>query len=370
MTLMQSTQTTTRPNWWMRWTRRQIRPKGIEKAFRNWRILASVRQDTGVVPDGDDMVYRMNATTLEIGQGISGMKGAVGVIGLMGVGACILIIPSMILNVFSAEHWHRVVERREWFGGVVDIVLPLLIVPGFALLLTVFLGGFFGHTDAPARFDRVRRKVWVFTGKREPMELDWDLLTPVVQSATAANVSVHTFHTLKLVDLDADGEVKVDGWHPRMVQIGPAFLDDQSVIAKYEFVRRFMEDGPQPCKNYLQHRRNLRELFNLVSCLDAVREADSSKGVGIYFVAFILFGVIGTTFFLFSVADYIASWTNRVPRWPQRLEAYAAQGGPMCPPPGAKPQRKSIVAKEVPFILLLLANLAGVVWLFLLVGRG
>jgi len=366
---MQSTQTTTRPNWWMRWTRRQIRPKGIEKAFRNWRILAPVRQDTGVAPDGNDMVYRMNATTLEIGQGISGMKGAVGLLGLMGLGALVFGGAMTIRILLSENYWHRLIEVEGWSGLAFDLFLVLLLIPMFLFMAALFLGGFFGHTDAPARFDRVRRKVWVFTGKREPMELDWDQLTPVVQSATPANVSVHTFHTLKLVDLDADGEVKVEGWHPRMVQIGPAFLDDQSVIAKYEFVRRFMEDGPQPCKNYLQHRRNLRELFNLASCLDAVREADSSKGVGIYVGAFILFGVIGTTFFLFSVADYIASWTNRIPRWPQRIEAYAAQGGPMRPPPGAQPQRKSIVAKEVPFILLLLANLAGVVWLFSLIGQ-
>ena len=369
---MQNTNMAAKLNWWVRrLSRRQIRPKGIEKAFRQWRVLGSVSQGTSTAPNGDDMVYRMNTTTLEIGQGIGGIKGGIVFAGMVGIVATGGLVLGGVSDMLSADYWRAANGLFDQFASY--FLLPVFVLAGFPLFLvftSLFLNAVFGYTDAPARFDRVRRKVWVFAGKREPMELDWDQLTPVVQSATPANVSVHTFHTLKLVDLDADGEVKVDGWHPRMVQIGPAFLDDQSVIAKYEFVRRFMEDGPQPCKNYLQHRRNLRELFNLAGCLDAVREADSSKGVGIYFVAFILFGVIGTTFFLFSVADYIASWTNRVPRWPQRLEAYAAQGGPMCPPPGAKPQRKSIVAKEVPFILLLLANLAGVVWLFLLVGRG
>ncbi|MEX3977343.1 hypothetical protein, partial [Paraburkholderia caribensis] len=76
--------------------------------------------------------------------------------------------------------------------------------------LSIFLTDFFGYTDALLRFDRTRRKVWMFVGTRKPIELDWDRLTPVSQGITPANTNVNTFRAVLLVDLDEQGEVRFD----------------------------------------------------------------------------------------------------------------------------------------------------------------
>jgi len=349
---MSSMRTTSKPSLWMRLLRRQIRPKGMEKAFRRWRMLGSTWQSTGATPDGDDMVYRMNATTLEIGQGINGMKGVLGTVALMGVGAMGYAMPGVLTDLFTFSQWPDYVEDMGWFMAVLYLLTLLLLIPLFVMCLGVFIGAFFGYTDSLIRFDRIRRKVWVFIGGREPMELDWDQLTPVIQSVTPANATINTFYTARLVDLDAEGEVKMQGWHPHMVQIGPLAVVDAGALAQYEFVRQFMQDGPLglQCKRYLQHRKTLREVFNPMSLLDLMRQSDF--GLGHILVLFVVYGAFGPFLLVFSLADYIASYVNRIPRWPDRIEACAAEGGELRPPPNAQPQCPPIVAKELPFIVM------------------
>ena len=365
------------PGWWKRHYQRQIRPKGLENTVRRWRSLGTVYQGAGVKPDGNYLVYGMNATTLEIGQGTNGEKGMMGLGALVGAAAALFCWLQMINEVVIQGVWPRLIADGDWFWMVMQIFIFVLAFPMSFVLSRLFLTDFFGYTERLVRFDRKRRKVWAFQGKQAPLEFDWDQLKPVLQTCTTGAFSVAEVCWVLLVDLDAQGEVRMEGWLPRMVWIGKGSVLESEALANYEYVRQFMDDGPNrlpPCKQYPQHKRNLREALNFGDQLTDAREfqwsSPDARPFSDFFLPLIIVGLLGTLLMLFSMAGYIASNLNRIPRWPQRIEAYAAEGGTMLPPPGAQPQNKPFALKEVPFILMSLGNVAALVWLFSLVGRG
>ncbi|SAL80819.1 hypothetical protein AWB71_06203 [Caballeronia peredens] len=311
------------------------------------------------------MVYRMNETTLEIGQGVNTFKGMVG---LATLAATVFMTTAMAWTV-TTFNWkeslaHPIVSFFiDGLGSVFFILMGLWF-------LSIFLTDFFGYTDALVRFDRTRRKVWMFVGTREPIEMDWDSLIPVSQGITPANSNIDTFRAVLLVDLDAQGEVTFEGRWPRIVSIGQTSLNEQQAISQYEYVRAFMENGPRGlpvCETYLEHRNNLRSVVGFYGTLDQISgygsKVDEQRITKIV-LATLFWTVTSCAFLPFTLATWIAYRFNRVPKWPARIEAYAEEGGKMHPPEGARSQNRSIVWKEVPFIALWLGSaLCVYVWL-------
>jgi hypothetical protein len=341
--------------WWARHIRKASAYGPLDRAVRQWRGLGSVRAGTGTVPNGDALVYRMNATTLEIGQGANTFKG---MMGLAGLGGTLMVMFALFIT--TPEVIAFAVPRRYWGSLVWMIFLDVIVfLPLGLLFLTIFLTDFFGYTDALLRFDRVRRKVWMFVGTRSPIELDWDRLTPVAQGITPANSNINTFRSVLLVDLDAEGDVKFDGKYPRIASLGQTSLNEQQAISQYEYVRQFMEFGPAhlpSCATYLEHRTVFRDIVRFFGCLDLARKIDwrrpSETGGGLLLLASILCVLLGWAFLPFDIATYIAYRCNRVPKWPAAIEAYSNDGGEMTTPVGAASGRMRIVLKEAPFILL------------------
>jgi hypothetical protein len=341
--------------WWARHIRKASAYGPLDRAVRQWRGLGSVRTGTGTVPNGDALVYRMNGTTLEIGQGANTFKGMMGLAGLCGLCAMLFVLLVITPTYFDAKPpYSGPVEKGIVFLADLLIALPLSIA-----FLTIFLTDFFGYTDALLRFDRVRRKVWMFVGTRSPIELDWDRLTPVSQGITPANSNINTFRSVLLVDLDAEGDVKFDGKYPRIASLGQTSLNEQQAISQYEYVRQFMELGPShlpSCATYLEHRTVFRDIVRFFGCLDLARKIDwrrpGETGGRLLLLASILCVLLGWAFLPFDIATYIAYRCNRVPKWPAAIEAYAKDGGEMTTPVGAASGRMRIVLKEAPFILL------------------
>jgi hypothetical protein len=341
--------------WWARRAHKVSAYGPLDRAVRQWRDLGSVRTGTGAVPNGDALVYRMNATTLEIGQGANTFKGMMGLAGLVGAlamfFALLIMSPDFISFATSERYWGLLI-----FTLAADVIVFL---PMGLLFLTIFLTDFFGYTDALLRFDRVRRKVWMFVGTRSPIELDWNRLTPVSQGITPANSNINTFRSVLLVDLDAEGDVKFDGKYPRIASVGQTSLNEQQAISQYEYVRQFMELGPAhlpSCATYLEHRTVFRDIVRFFGFLDLARNIDwrrpgETGGYGLVFASLFCM-LLGWAFLPFDLATYIAYRCNRVPKWPAAIEAYSNDGGEMTRPVGAASGRMRIVLKEVPFILL------------------
>jgi hypothetical protein len=341
--------------WWARHIRKTSAFGPLDRAVRQWRGLGSLRCSTGVPPNGDALVYRMNVTTMEIGQGANTFKGMVGLAGLGGLWASYLLLVVLTPTFFEGDELHK-----HFFAAVVMSVLDLVFVlPMTALFFAIFFTDFFGYTDALVRFDRVRRKVWIFVGTRSPIELDWDRLTPVSQGITPANSNINTFRSVLLVDLDDEGDVKFDGKYPRIASLGQTSLNEAQALGQYEYVRQFMELGPEHlprCATYLEHRTVFRDIVRFFGFLDLARKIDwrrpGETGGGLLFLASLLCILLGWAFLPFDLATYIAYRCNRVPKWPAAIDTYAKEGGELRKPKGAASERLRIVAKEVPFILL------------------
>ena len=189
------------------------------------------------------------------------------------------------------------------------------------------------------------------------------------------NSNINTFRAVLLVDLDSEGEVKFEGRWPRIASIGQTSLNEEQALSQYEYVRQFMENGPQDlpaCKTYLEHRNSVRNVVGFYGSLDNVREysgKNDDQQLTRIVLAALFWTVMSCAFLPFTLATWIAYRCNRVPKWPAQLEAYAAEGGELRPPAGARSQNLPIVWREVPFIVLwmgsALAVYSWIAWLIL-----
>src|SRR5471030_1450976 len=95
--------------WWARRARKVSAYGPLDRAVRQWRGLGSVRISTGTMPNGDSLVYRMNATTLEIGQGANTFKGMMGLAGLIGglamFFALFVMSPESVMFAIPERYW-------------------------------------------------------------------------------------------------------------------------------------------------------------------------------------------------------------------------------------------------------------------------
>ena len=333
---------------------RQLKAYGaLDQRARGWQNLPPVNRYSGESARGDDLVFGMNGTTLEIGQGLSGFRGYLWPALFPGSLAMLLGYP-----VFLAYRlFFEAGIQLDWLILLADFLILVVGMPMCVLTLAMGFNDLFGYADSPVRFDRARRKVYVWASRKAgPLELDWDRLQPLTQSATALPVQVNPMKSVLLVERDAQGNVLFDGDYPRIAQVGHAGLTREASVAAYEFVRVFMEQGPQalpPVKTYLVWRpRGVRPFVDIFGLMGTLMRSYPSLPKHQRKPGWLVFGVLGIG--LFSVAllplqlaqGIAQRWGNRIPKWGQPYRDYAALGGTMAPPPGAQPNDLPLLPHE------------------------
>jgi hypothetical protein len=338
----------------------------LDKKTRRWQYLPRTYLPTNQLPRGEELVYNVNSTTLEIGQGMSGLRGYVGIPILTAVVMLIVVLIYASSGFYDAVSTDFV-DLKRWYEY--EDILSIVFF-AFAAVFFLFVGlplcflagvlGFndvFGYIDAPVRFDRIHRKVYVWASRKEgPLELDWDKLKVVAQSASAPPYQVNSFQSVLLVDEDADGEVQFEGRIPRIAQIGAAVLNKEHTIAAYEFVRTFMERGPDALpsvKEYLVMRpRGIRSFVDIFGILKGFMRNYPSLPKDQRYIGLRLFCIGWITLSSFvllpiQLAQGIAlKFTTRVPKWPQKYQILASVGGEMLPPKGAVPNDPALLTHE------------------------
>jgi len=331
----------------------------LDKKARNWKYLPNVRQSSGSSPRGEELVYRMNETTLEVGQGASSFRGYLGL--PMGVGAMVLLASMIGLLGIGLTIGGQGFEKEIGWPLAIFLLLSVLIIgiPLELFAISAAVNDFFGYVDAPLRFDRSRRKIYIWANRKggaQPLELDWDEIKPVAQSASAPPYQFNAFQSVLLVDEDANGDVRFEEKLPRIGQIGAAVLDRQHTLAAYEFVRVFMEQGPQalpPVKEHLTWRVGPRSFVDIFGLIKGTmrdwpqrpqHERQRTRG-------WLIAGVVAMTVFApvmlpLQLAQGIALRTTRIPIWPENYERMAAEGGPLLPPPGSVPNEAPMLLHE------------------------
>ncbi len=329
----------------------------LDQRARGWQNLPPVNRYSGESARGDDLVFGMNATTLEIGQGLSGLRGYLWLVGLAYMGSLLFGLGISVWYGLIADMKGPPADMPLWFDLLMILVALPLSVLFFFFAAFIFFNDLFGYADSPVRFDRARRKVYVWASRKAgPLELDWDRLQPLTQSATALPVQVNPMKSVLLVERDAQGNVLFDGDYPRIAQVGHAGLTREASVAAYEFVRVFMEQGPQalpPVKTYLVWRpRGLRPFVDIFGLMGTLMRSYPSLPKHQRKPGWLVFGVLGiglfsVAFLPLQLAQGIAQrWGNRIPKWGQPYRDYAALGGTMAPPSGAQPNDLPLLPHE------------------------
>ena len=327
----------------------------LDKKARHWQNLPPVRESTNQFPHGDNLIYRMNLTTLEIGQGVSNFRGMVWLPFAAMTGGAVFGVGVFIkfLTLTLSGQTDELGVLWLFFMGLMSLIMVVLGL----LTLALSINDLFGYIDAPVRFDRERRKVYVWASRKEgPLELDWDRITPLAQSITAPPYQVNAFKSVLLVDMDVDGDVRFEKRIPRLAQIGSALLNGEETLAAYEFVRGFMERGPQSLpavKTHLVFRpRGIRPFVDVMSVLGGMMRPYPSLPKHQRSLGWLIFGVVLIALFSFILVPFqwtqgiAQKWTTRIPKWSQKYEELAAAGGALLPPAGSEPNDPPLLPHE------------------------
>jgi hypothetical protein len=153
------------------------------------------------------------------------------------------------------------------------------------------------------------------------------------------------------IHTDRDHRIKVQFHWQRG---GNAVLDKAHTLAAYEFVRVFMERGPQalpPVKEHLVWRHGARSFVDIMGLLKGMIRDWPTRPKADRSVGMLVFGVVTMTvaapmFWPLQLSQGIALRTSRIPRWSEEYERMAAEGGPLVPPKGSVPNDPPMLPHE------------------------
>lgn len=257
-----------------------------------------------VEPHYNLSVIRMNGTYLECVDKYYGFKGLLLLVSTIGV----LILGFVYIEMLS-------ISIRRWSGlDIENRQSEVIFLGAMALIWWPLIGGgvwlalreSFTFTHYPIRFNRNNRTVYVFRRNGSVLSVPWEgVFFTFGRGNNYANVQNWDIRGHML---DADGKTVRETFALAM--------DDNNrdlLIRHWEFVRRYMEDGP-------------RELIEQVEMCLPIAERKETFWFGVTRMCAnlatvpILFWVLSPILVLFGIGRYLAMLTCRVPAWPQEVE--------------------------------------------------
>lgn len=233
----------------------------------------------------------------------------------------------------SVELW----SRFGWSDEGVGLATPVqglfsvaVFVLSTWLFWVYFAMSFLTVTDPVVRLDHKRQKVWMWIGKG-PIEMDWAKLVPRVESSVATAYATVKLYRGQYAELGPDGEPLKTRGIPHVFQCGQVSAAEEGVRPSMEYVRLYMEAGPQavqPPQKLLTHRVRWYAMVNLAGMADdwvRWRENRDKPCVApapwIRTVAFVLLFPI---LFPMQFTNWLALALAPRPKWPRELEALHA----------------------------------------------
>jgi hypothetical protein len=297
------------------------------------------------------MVYAVNPVYLEMTQGgVSPMRGWGALIFVLGLYATYLGLEVSWLSV------QRMTTVGATAGGIALEVAMVVVMLTCAALPALWLYlNFFSVTDAVARFDRKRRKVWVWRPK-QPLELDWDRLQPAVSSGAASAHMPSRIYTGLYAEFTPNGELVTTNGQPHVVQVGGVSGAEEGVRPALEYVRVFMEQGSQalpPPGALLRHRPRWYAMVNFFGMADewADHLAGRPTPLGKPWVRTIAFVVFFPLLFPLQFTNWLALRIAPLPRWPRELEQmHAADLRDVCASESNPSEKGQVRPRRMPVI--------------------
>ena len=180
----------------------------------------------------------------------------------------------------------------------------------------------FAYTHYPMRFNRKDRMVHVFRPKGTVLSIPWDDIYFTLGHMPQWNeweICGHVMVPDKITVLETFALSYVESLSAADVEPGNTNFSQQDFVrAHWEFIRRYMEDGPQAVSGQVQFCMPISERRE--SFMVGVERVFANV-VGVNFVRYwILFPVC----LVVSLCRFFAMRTSKIPKWPQEIEASSA----------------------------------------------
>lgn len=275
---------------------------------REWQLAV---HQSEADPHASGFAIRMNSTYLELVDGLYANRGAMSVFGLFSIGLLMYALSAIFYSViflnYMDPNWDHHDESVMLWVTVPLTVLLLLFIAG-VVAFNLKIGEWFRYTHYPIRFNRQNRKVYLFRGDDTVLEASWDDVYFTLRvNSQFLGVRSYGICGLLLKDEQTVGEMFVIGF-------ASTCLDQ--CRHHWEFIRRYMEEGPQsvidaPGFQYCLPIADKRE--TLYQGWVALVSMDASNLILKWFMfPFHVF---------FFLGRLIHHATSKVPAWPADVEA-------------------------------------------------
>jgi hypothetical protein len=287
-------------------TDRKLRP--LSEDDRAWHLDITKRADE---PHASGRVIRMNSTYLELVDGHYLNRGMMSAIGLFGVAVLVGLLLSdfylILCDLFSNPEW----DYENEIGQIVVAVYTTALVSLFLWVLSAFyryLGEWFRYTHYPMRFNRANRMVYVFRGDGTVLEARWD----EVYFTLRVNARVAGTRTLGICGLVLKDPQTVQ----EMFVIGYASSSEEYCRRHWEFIRRYMEEGPRA----VEHADGMGLYLPIADRKETLRQGwvalvSNDAWNPVFKWLMLPFHV------LFFIGRLVCRATSKVPLWPADVEA-------------------------------------------------
>ncbi|MHA7848457.1 DUF6708 domain-containing protein [Serratia sp. D1N4] len=253
-----------------------------------------------IIPD--NKIISINSGYLELVDKYYSAKGFISLIGAFGFFSCSLLLIFSVIDVLPRIGWKFATPEKLFLFS------SFFLVPAVILTFKILKTEWFAWTHYPVRFDRKNRLVHVFRLDGSTYSVPWDSV--FFTSGLNHRKDFNKDYYISGHVLADDNQTVIDTF------CLPATHSDRKELERHwEFVRRYMEDGPDSvigvvdfCLPIAKKREGFR--FGLLYLLSGCNGAP-----------LFLFPFFFVLFFIFSVPRYIAMVTSKIPVWPESIES-------------------------------------------------
>ena len=289
----------------------------VNRSLTQQEVKCHLRQGERleVQPHYQLCVVKMNATFLESVDKWFGWKG------LLSAMACLIIAffsISFLVMLYTTITISPDLRSRE-DGLIILIVVAAMFIPFIGWAIWILKKDSFAYTHYPIRFNRITKMVYVFRTNGSILEVpwgqiyftlghlrlwnEWEIQGHILEED---NVTIRETFPLSYVGTLSASDVK---WGHRRCS------SDDFLRAHWEFIRRFMEEGPQEVSEQVQFCMPIstsRERFNV----GAERIFANFAGA-----PFPIYWMMFPFCFVVSLFRSLAMRTSKIPQWPKEVEA-------------------------------------------------
>jgi hypothetical protein len=268
-------------------------------------------KDRSGEPHASGRAIRMNSTYLELVDGIYANRGMMSAVGIFAIGtilyAVIGVLYIVIFHSYLNPDWDRQDETEMLLSVGFVFAVSFFFVAGLVAFNRT-IGEWFRYTHYPMRFNRENRMVYVFRGDDTVLEASWD----DVYFTLRVNSQAFGVRTLNICGLVLKDPKTVE----EMFVFGYASSNRNDCLRHWEFIRRYMEEGPQavidaPGLQYCLPIADKRE--TLYQGWIALVSRDAWNPV--------LKWLMLPFHVLFFIGRLVCRVTSKVPLWPADVEA-------------------------------------------------